>query len=127
MLKSLKKAFLEASKSSNPDVINEGLRPQNPTLMQMKPEVQQDCPSMPGQEGNMSRPTPVKPEPVMPQQTCRKDRFVNAKLDQHLCHSCGSVAERYMLNMDRRIRWSWYCLKCRPYTEPERKQNLSAL
>ena len=38
------------------------------------------------------------------------------------CIGCGAIGERYCLglNKDDRFVWGWQCLKCRPYTEPER-------
>lgn len=35
---------------------------------------------------------------------------------------CGAVAGRYCLGQgkDSRWWWAWWCLECRPYTEPER-------
>lgn len=38
------------------------------------------------------------------------------------CIKCGALGERYCLGEDRlgNTWWGWQCLKCRPYTEPER-------
>ncbi len=55
------------------------------------------------------------------------------KLDQYIgkpdanpngykCMCCGSIGERYCLGQggDKKWYWGWQCLRCRPYTEPER-------
>ncbi len=50
-----------------------------------------------------------------------KIRPIISRTDNGICCSiCGGIAERYALSMDKSIRWGWFCLKCRPYSEPER-------
>ena len=41
--------------------------------------------------------------------------------NRHPCVKCGKLAGRYCLgHVNDRLWWAWWCLECRPYTEPER-------
>jgi hypothetical protein len=41
--------------------------------------------------------------------------------NRYLCVKYGKLAGRYCLgHVKDRLWWAWWCLECRPYTEPER-------
>lgn len=66
-----------------------------------------------------------KPEPQKPTERNRELEQYIGKLDMNpnrcLCVKCGKVAGRYCLgHVKDRLWWAWWCLECRPYTEPER-------
>ena len=53
------------------------------------------------------------------------ERYIGApdmNPDKYPCVRCGVIAGRYCLGLNKedRFTWGWQCLRCRPYTEPER-------
>ena len=78
-----------------------------------------------------SRPEPQKPEKPTTRQyelTERDyeiERYIgkpDLNPNKYPCARCGTIAGRYCLgqNLDGKWWWAWWCLRCRPYTEPER-------